>query len=408
MTVRLALALFALLLPHAAAGQESAPAVALPAVAFGYVYRDGDAAYEPHRAYTGLTLRDRHRPIDGARTALRESRVLARALGLSVDLAELPLAAGDDAVAAIRAGLSAGTRVFLLDLPIADVEAAGQAFAAEPGLLLFNIRHAEDALRGEACSPALFHTMPSESMLTDALAQFLGARGWQAVLMLVGETPEDTLRAAAFRRSAQKFGLKISAERSFVLGNDPRRREQNNIALLTGDARYDGVVLFDAVGEFGRYVPYSTYLPRPVLGSQGLVASAWHWTWERHGAPQLNQRFDRVAGRRMSDRDWAAWAAVRSVLAAIQEMRNVDYRAIRERLRSPDFALDLYKGLPGGFRPWDNQLRQPILLHTEDAVIAWAPLEGYLHRSNTLDSLGADAPESACRMPSVAPAQQGG
>jgi len=44
--------------------------------------------------------------------------------------------------------------------------------------------------------------------------------------------------------------------------------------------------------------------------------------------------------------------------------------------------------MPGNFRPWNGQLRQPILLHTERAVIAVAPVEGFLHHRNTLDSLG--------------------
>jgi len=393
MITRLLIVLCAFLFPQMA-GAQDAPTK----VSFAYVFREADAAYEPHRAYTGLTLYDRHRPIDGANTALRESRVLGRALGLSIELAEMPLEANGDALGAIRTALAEGTHVFLLDLPIEDVAAASAAFASEPGILLFNIRHTDDRLRGEGCSAALFHTLPSESMLTGALGQFLKARNWQSVLVLVGARPGDAARAAAFRKSARKFGLSIVEERPFALGNDPRQREQNNIALLTGDARYDAVVLVDEEGEFGRYVPYSTYLPRPVVGSGGLVASAWHWTWERLGAPQLNQRFDRVAERQMSDTDWAAWAAIRAVLEAIQQTRGVDYSAIRGHLRSPDFTLDLYKGLPGSFRPWDNQLRQPILLHTHDAVIAWAPIAGFLHQGNTLDSLGSDAPESACRM----------
>lgn len=37
-----------------------------------------------------------------------------------------------------------------------------------------------------------------------------------------------------------------------------------------------------------------------------LIAAAWHWSWERHGAPQLNQRFERRAKRRMQGADWAA------------------------------------------------------------------------------------------------------
>jgi hypothetical protein len=39
----------------------------------------------------------------------------------------------------------------------------------------------------------------------------------------------------------------------------------------------------------------------------------------------------------------------------------------------------------------------PILLATSDAVIGVAPIEGYLHATNVLDTLGIDEAESACR-----------
>ena len=42
-------------------------------------------------------------------------------------------------------------------------------------------------------------------------------------------------------------------------------------------------------------------------------------------------------------------------------------------------------------------MRQAVLLHTHNAVIARAPLEGFLHQTNNLDTLGPDRPESACR-----------
>ena len=112
-----------------------------------------------------------------------------------------------------------------------------------------------------------------------------------------------------------------------------------------------------------------------MIGSEGLVAGAWHWTWERHGAPQLNQRFDRRAKRRMAAEDWAAWAAVRSVVEAIARSGSTDPAALRAFLTSEDVRLDLYKGVPGSFRSWDNQLRQSILLHTHNAVTARAPIE---------------------------------
>ena len=66
-------------------------------------------------------------------------------------------------------------------------------------------------------------------------------------------------------------------------------------------------------------------------------------------------------------------------------------------LKSEAFAFDAYKGVPASFRAWNNQLRQPVLLHTHNAVIARAPIEGFLHRSNNLDTLGADEAESDCQ-----------
>ncbi len=366
---------------------------------FGYLQRDGDPFYEPHRGYTGLSLRDNHRPLDGARTALRDSRIVGRALGLEFELVERRLAAEEavlPAVEALAAQQSVG--VFLLDLPL-DEMAVLAGKLADRDLLLFNIRHPDDGLRGEGCARGLFHTLPSHAMLMDGLAQFLSGKNWKKVLLLEGEAEADKTLSAAFQGSARKFGLKIVDVRPFVLSNDPRLRDRNNIALLTAGSSHDVVFLADTVGEFGRYVPYNTQSPRPIVGSEGLVADAWHWTWERHGAPQLNQRFDRIAKRRMRDRDFAAWAALRVVVEAIVRSKSTDIAVLRERLRSSEFTFDVYKGEAASFRSWDNQLRQAVLLHRHNAVVARAPIEGFLHEFNNLDTLGADARESRCAMP---------
>jgi ABC transporter substrate binding protein (PQQ-dependent alcohol dehydrogenase system) len=233
-------------------------------------------------------------------------------------------------------------------------------------------------------------------MLMDGLAQFLFKRNWTDVLVLEGEEGSDLVLSAAFQASARKFRLNVVEVRPFVLSNDPRVRDQNNVTLLTGDADYDVVFLADTLGEFGRYVAYQTYRPRPIVGSEGLIASAWHWTWERHGAPQLNQRFDRIADRRMTDADYAAWAAVKSVVEAMVRSESREAGTVRDYLTSEAFTLDTYKGAPGNFRSWNNQLRHAVLLHTHNAVIARAPLDEFLHQTNTMDTLGQDEPETGC------------
>lgn len=375
----------------------------LPAIAaarepftIGYLEIAGDPRYAEVRNYTGLKLKTVRRPFPGAEVAARESRATGRALGLKLGLERVEAVDAAALAAEIRRMRDeTGIRFFLVD---ADAETLLEIADAtkDDGVLLFNVSEPADRLRGEDCRANVMHMIPSRAMLMDGLAQYLVARNWRRVLVLRGEQPEDTVSAAAFERSARKFGLKIVAVKDFLLSNDPRNRGQNNIALMTAEPDHDVIFLADDYGEFGRYVPYQTHLPRPVVGAQGLEANAWHWAWERHGAPQLNQRFDKQAGREMKDADWAAWAAYKVTVEAVTRAGGTDFDAVTAYLKGEALRFDAYKGNPASFRPWNNQLRQPVLLHTHNAVAARAPLDGFLHRRDVLDTLGIDEPESKC------------
>jgi len=202
----------------------------------------------------------------------------------------------------------------------------------------------------------------------------------------------------SLQHSARKFHANIVETRPFLLTNDPRNREQTNILLMTGGARYDVVYVADRSGEFDRYVPYETSLPRPVVGTAGLVPTAWSWNWDRDAAVQLQHRYERISPpRRMNGADWAAWEAVKAVTQAVMRTHSTAFDAVRAFLLSDELTLDTVKGNPGSFRAWDHQLRAPVLLSTADAVIERAPLPQYLHQTNVLDTLGIDAPETTCR-----------
>ena len=66
-------------------------------------------------------------------------------------------------------------------------------------------------------------------------------------------------------------------------------------------------------------------------------------------------------------------------------------------IRGNRLKIDGAKGVQLNFRPWDGQMRFPIVLATHNAVIAEAPLEGFLHQTNVLDTLGTDEPEHKCQ-----------
>jgi len=290
-----------------------------------------------------------------------------------------------------------GVRYFLVDADAVVLDALAKV-TADRDLLLFNISEPSDALRAGGCQAHLIHTLPSYAMRTDALAQVLIANKWREVLVLKGSLEGDAAYAAAFQASAKRFGVKVTAIRDFVLGNDPRERGKNNIRLMTAKDDYDVVFIADTEGEFGRYVPFQTNRPRPVIGTEGLIAEAWHWSWERHGAPQLNQRFEKRAKRRMTGPDWAAWVAVKAVIESIVRTKSADFNTVRAYLKGDRMTLDGYKGTPSSFRPWDNQLRQPVLVHTHNAVIERAPLKGFLHPTENMDTLGFDRGDKKCRL----------
>lgn len=361
----------------------------------GYVEWSEDPRYKPERARAEYPMQPWGRPLAAAEQAIKEAAFAGSALKLKFELVK---AEGADAAAlaeAVKAMAAKGTHYVIVDADggvLADLQ---KRVAALPVTLL-NISAPDDSLRGAACSARTLHVLPNHAMQTDALAQYLVLRRWPSVLVLKGPNPGDAAFAAAFARSAKRFGLKIVDTRPFKLGLDPREREFNNLQLLTGSKDYDAVFVADTDGEFARSVPYQTAKPRVVVGASGLVAEGWHWSWEKDGARQLNNRLLKAAGRHVTAHDWAAWMAVKSVVEAVTRAGTPDYAKTYAYLRSPGIVLDGFKGFRQGYRPWDGQLRQPMLLGTGTWAIAVAPIEGFLDPVNNLDTLGFDARESAC------------
>ncbi|HSB73792.1 MAG TPA: ABC transporter substrate-binding protein [Candidatus Methylomirabilis sp.] len=375
---------------------------ALPAVAaerpllIGYLELEGDPRYEERRIAAHFPAQPWGRPFDGARVALEESDFAGAAAGVKFEIRRAAAGDADGLLGALRRLSGAGARYFLLDAPGDAVAALAQRTRGRD-LLLFNLTALGDRLRQEACQPHLFHVAPNHAMLMDGLAQFLVTKKWRQALVLKGSGPEDADLYAAFQRAAKRFGVTLVDTRPFILGRDPRERAQNNVALLTAGADYDVVIVADADGEFARDVPYQVQKPRPVVGAAGLVPDWWHWAWERHGAPQLNNRFARLAKRPMTGYDWSAWMAVKAIVDAVLRTKSLEPRPAAAYLVGDQVALDGFKGNRLAFRPWDRQLRQPLLLTTGDWVVERAPLDGFLHARNTLDTLGFDERESRCR-----------
>ncbi len=392
----LGLALFAGTLGTALAQDAAAPP--RQQIRVGFVEIENDPRYEPTRAYERIVLKTRNPAFIGAVVGIEEAGALARVLPVDFRLERITAKSAAEIPAAVLAALDGGTHFFLIDAPAAAYKPLAAAVHGRDALL-FNVSEPDDALRRGLCAVEFVHVYPSRAQLMDGLAQFVVSRRWRDLLVFEGPSPADAVTAAAFTHSAQKFGARIVATKHFKPGSDPRDREQNDPALLSAINRdFDAVFIADDAFDFARTVPYRLARARPVVGGIDLEPVAWHWTWERYGGPQLNSRFERKSGgRRMESGDWAAWMAVKMIEQAALRTDSADFGKLRAFILG-DGSFDGDKGLAMSVRPWDHQLRQAILLAAPYEVVASAPIEGFLHRTNELDTLGDDEPESPCHL----------
>jgi ABC transporter substrate binding protein (PQQ-dependent alcohol dehydrogenase system) len=387
----------------AAAAAQNAPSLPQPApltqhIKIAFVQIDGDRRYEPVRGYTRTVLKTPEHPFTGAEIGVDEAAPLTRLLNADFTLDRISVKSPAELAPAVLAAADAGTHFFLIDTP-AEAYAPLVTALHSRDVLLFNVSSPEDSLRRDLCSSEMIHVYPSRAQLMDGLVQYLVSRKWSNLLVFQGQTPEDTAMANAFGHSVQKFGARVVADQHFKPGTDPRDREQNDPALLSAINRdFDVVFVADSDFDFVRSVPYHLVHPRPVVGGIDLEPVAWHWTWEHNGAPQVNSRFEKKSGgRHMDGPDWAAWVAVKMIVQSTLRTHSADFSQQRAFIIG-DNDFDGDKGLAVSVRPWDHQVRQAVLLAAPYEVIGSAPIEGFLHQTSELDTLGDDRPESQCRL----------
>jgi ABC transporter substrate binding protein (PQQ-dependent alcohol dehydrogenase system) len=354
-----------------------------------------------------ISLLDKAPPDDGlagAKLAMADNNTTGRFMNQQFELSDAPVREDDDP-AAVMSGLAEhGVVLMLSDLPadrllkLADTARAKQ-------ITLFNVQAPDDALRQENCRDNVIHVAPSRAMLADALAQYLVWKKWSRWVLMFGSHPEDVLLADAYRRAALRFGAHIVKEREYKDSGGSRQTDsgvvqtQQQMPVFTqGLPDYDVLVTADESEVFANYLPFRTWDARPVVGSAGLRPVTWDPASESWGGTQLQDRFVRMAHRRMTELDMQAWTACRMIGEAASRTNSVDPAKIMQDMKSPTFGVAAYKGQKLSLRDWDWQLRQPILLSDGRTVVSISPQPGFLHQVTELDTLGFDRPETKCKL----------
>jgi ABC transporter substrate binding protein (PQQ-dependent alcohol dehydrogenase system) len=348
-------------------------------------------------ALSNLDLPPSDEGIAGGQLSIQDNNTTGRFLAQEFSLKAVTVPPDGGAPAVLQGLMRDGFQFVIVNVP-ADTLLEMADAARGSDVLLFNAGALDDRLRDTDCRGNVVHVAPSRAMLADALAQYLILKRWRDWFLVVGGREGDRQFASALKNAAKKFGARIVTERTWAFGADARRTAESEVPVFTQGVDYDILTVADELGEFGEYLAYRTWLPRPVAGTQGLIPTTWHRTHEQWGAAQLQSRFLKAFGRQMTPLDYQVWASGRAVAEAATRTRSTDFKTIRDYMLSGNFELAGFKGQKLTFRSWDQQLRQPILLAGPKAMVSVSPQQGFLHPRSELDTLGLDEPESHCKL----------
>jgi ABC transporter substrate binding protein (PQQ-dependent alcohol dehydrogenase system) len=342
--------------------------------------------------------------IQGARLMLKEANQAGNFVGHAFEMEEGIVPKDGDVVAKAKEALAAGHRFIIADLEPDDLLAVADLPEAKKAIIM-NIRSSATKLRQEECRRNVFHIIPDYAMRADALAQYMIWKKWPRWFVIRRDTEKDRDYLAQVKRSAARYGGKVVEDHVYALPPGARNLDsghqqiQTQMPMETESAPdHDVVWVINSDDDFGDYLMYRTSLPRPVIGTQGLQATAWDKSYTESGAMHFQNAIPRLADRKPVERDYTAWLAFRALADAAMKSGKVKPRDVKKYMLSDEFKLEAFKGQALSFREWDHQMRQPVVLGGGTRVpVSTSPQEGFLHPTYLTDTLGFDKPESKCK-----------
>ncbi len=162
---------------------------------------------------------------------------------------------------------------------------------------------------------------------------------------------------------------------------------------MTQTREFFASLLRDAPGAAGGSIRFVSFEP----------------TFQAIGGPELAQRFYRHWHHTLDGPAWTSWLAVKILWEASLHAVE-DGPAVIRYLEDPRAVFDGYQGIGMTFRPWDHQLRHPLmasrLLRFTVDPLGLAQMVGQFPNvlapgrdpNDVLDQLGDTARSTACRM----------
>jgi len=334
--------------------------------------------------------------IQGAKIAVKDSNKTAKFLNQKYNLIEKISSDKKELLSSLEKFISEKNSFVLLKVEDGFLKELIQNPLFKQAIF-FNIANKNSDFRQNVCQNNLLHTIASNAMLYDGLVQFLIKRDFKDIFLISGTKEKDLQITKDIKRAVKKFNAKIVKEKQWVYDADIRRKAADELPVFTQASDYDVIVTADNYGDFGEFMYFNSWLPRPVAGTQGLTPKTWHKVIEQWGAAQMQKRFEKFASRWMEDEDFAAWVAIRTIVTSLQKTKSKDMKTTLDYIYSKDFELGAYKGRKLSYRDFNGQIRMPVALIQPRALVSTSPQDGFLHPTNDLDTLGIAAYKVECK-----------
>jgi branched-chain amino acid transport system substrate-binding protein len=232
-----------------------------------------------------------------------------------------------------------------------------------------------DALRGESCNPFMFHIEAANSMMVQAVGNYL-----KSEKMVEGKKWYFLTADYAFGHDLLKVARKFVTENGGqVAGEDLVPTDATDFSaylLKIRQARPDIVASNLAGNQITNFIKqYAEYgLQFPITGfgfdtavawgaGQGNFAGIWPLIWhhlvDTPATKKYVEAFTKKYGKPPENQSWGDYNSLRIVAQSFAETKSTDPQKLAEHFRK-GAKFDVLKSREGYFRAYDNQMVQEM------------------------------------------------
>ena len=337
----------------------------------------------------------------GARQGAEEAAYTAGLVGERVELKEAEATTPAEAVRQAERLLDQHVFALAGGFDTATILAISQ-FARQRKVPFFNVGATDDRLRNEDCSPYTFHIEASDAMYLDAVSDWFirglaflvdedapqgvqiirrtPARAWFLVTehSVVWDARRRRLQAALEQRhwgGRVVGGVAVEPQQGFreALRAIPASHPDLVFLLLPPAAQLEFYREYEQAGLHYEV----TGFPEPVTQTRRFFAAllklaprtadgsirfvSFEPTFSAIGGPQLSQRFFKRWKQPLDGPAWTSWLGIKILWETFLHAPSADGSEIARYLDSDVALFEGYQGIGMTFRPWDGQLRHPLM-----------------------------------------------